>query len=74
MSTQALPAVADSASAVADEASSQAPAAPNNNNNDAFIGQLKRLYSADQQTEYLFIQAEADSLLVQLEQIKTQKR
>ena len=39
----------------------------------AFIEQLKRLYSTDQQAEYLFIQAEADSLLVQLEQMKAQQ-
>ncbi len=39
----------------------------------AFVEQLKRLYRADQQAEFLFIQAEADSLLVQLEQLKAQQ-
>ena len=80
MSTQALPAVADSAPVIADKVAdkasfrtttrtSKAIACPN----AAVIGQLKRLYNTDQQTEYLFIQAEADSLLVQLERLKSKK-
>lgn len=39
----------------------------------AFVAQLKRLYSANQQAEFLFIQAEADSLLVELEHLKSQQ-
>ncbi len=35
---------------------------------DEFVERLKRLYKADHQAEYLYIQAEVDSLLIQLEQ------
>lgn len=35
-----------------------------------FVERLKRLYKADHQAEYLYIQAEVDSLWIQLEQAK----
>ena len=35
-----------------------------------FVERLKRLYKADHQAEYLYIQAEVDSLCIQLEQAK----
>lgn len=34
------------------------------------VERLKRLYKADHQAEYLYIQAEVDSLWIQLEQAK----
>lgn len=45
-----------------------------NSQKAALVAQLKRLYSADQQAEFLFIQAEADSILVELERVKTQQK
>lgn len=35
-----------------------------------FVERLKRLYKADHQAEYLYIQAEVDSLWIQLEQAR----
>jgi len=35
-----------------------------------FVERLRRLYKADHQAEYLYIQAEVDSLCIQLEQAK----
>jgi hypothetical protein len=35
-----------------------------------FVERLKRLYKADHQAEYLYLQAEVDSLWIQLEQAK----
>lgn len=35
-----------------------------------FIARLKRLYKADHQAEYLYLQAEVDSLCIQLEQAR----
>ncbi len=45
-----------------------------NDQKAALVAQLKRLYSADQQAEFLFIQAEADSIVVELERIKAQQK
>ncbi len=52
-----------------------APVAPTsdehlNDEQREFIARLKRLYKADHQAEYLYIQAEVDSLCIQLEQAK----
>lgn len=35
-----------------------------------FVQQLRRLYKADHQAEYLYLQAEVDSLWIQLEQAR----
>lgn len=43
---------------------------PLSNEQREFVERLKRLYKADHQAEYLYIQAEIDSLCIQLEQAK----
>ncbi len=43
-------------------------------NQREFIDRLKQLYKANHQAEYLYIQAEADSLWIQLEQAKALRK
>lgn len=38
------------------------------------VERLQRLYKADHQAEYLYIQAEVDSLFIQLERAKAQQQ
>lgn len=57
-----------------EEASSSSVSQPLSPEQRAFVERLKRLYKADHQAEYLYIQAEVDSLIIHLEQARAQQQ